>query len=82
VPIIWKIAIGDGHRLLEIERALHGANGAGELDQHAVPHDLNNAPIVLRNHGLEDVAPPGLKGCKRTLLINAHQPAVADHICG
>ena len=67
---------------MEIERALHSGNGAGELDQYAVPRDLDYAPMVFRNHRLEDVPPPRLERRKRALLIGAHKPAVPDHIGG
>src|SRR5262245_39893656 len=75
-------AIGGGHAGLEVHRALHRIDGAGELDQHAVARNLEDPPLILRNQGFEHVLAPGLQGGQRAGFVLLHEPAVADDISG
>ena len=40
--------------LLQLDRAGDGVHGAGELDQHAVAHHLDDAALMLRNQRRQD----------------------------
>jgi hypothetical protein len=71
-----------GHRALDFNRAAHRVDDAGELDQGAVAHQLDDAPVVLGNRGIDQFGPVTLKPRQRAGLILAHEARVADHIGG
>ena len=76
------VAIGDSHALLQIDGALHGIDGAPELQQHAIPGGLKYSALVFGDQRVQDVAAPCLKDRHRGGFVNFHQPAKADHIRG
>ena len=47
------------HRVLEIDRAAHGVDGAAELDERSVAEELDDAAAMLGNRGIEEVAAQG-----------------------
>ncbi len=69
-----------GGRLLDRERAVDGRDDAGELDQRAVAHELDQAPAVGRDAGIEDPAAVELQPLERAGLVGLHQAAVADDV--
>jgi hypothetical protein len=76
------ILVGHRHSLLQIDGALHGVDGAAELNENTVSGKLKNATLMSVNEGFEDFSPPGPEGSSRTRLVLLHQPAVADDIGG
>jgi len=67
--------------LLERHRALDGIDRAGELDQHAVAHDLEDAAAVTCDERLQCLAlRPDGGNCARLVLL--HQPGVTNHVGG
>ena len=52
--VLFQADIGLGHLLLKRNRALDGVDGAGELDQYAVAHELDYAPLMQRHKRRED----------------------------
>ena len=82
VAILGLTAVRGGHALLQIDGALHGVDGAGELDQHAVAGHLEDAALMLGDQWLQHLLAPGLERGQRAGLIVLHQPAVADHVGG
>ena len=68
--------------LLQIESALDRVDGAGELDQHAVAHQLYETAAMFRQQWLDDGLVPERQGSERAGLVDLDQPAVADHIGG
>ena len=67
------------HQLLKRDRALHGADHRGELDQHAIAGRLNDPPAMFGNKRIGSGA-MFAQQTRRTRLVGFHQPAVADHI--
>ena len=73
--------VGLADLLLQFDGAGDGVDGAGELDQHAVTHHLDDAALMLRHQGLEDsLAARSFRVRERAGLVLLHEPAVADHI--
>ena len=77
---IWQFAVRYGHIALQVDCTLHGVNRATELDEHAVPSDLEDAAVVASNDRFQHLLPPGPQYGHCTGLILLHQPAVSDHI--
>ena len=48
------VGIGGIHGFLQVDGAGDGVNGAGELNEDAVPHQLDDAAVMLRKQRLED----------------------------
>ncbi len=65
---------------LDRDRACHRVDDAGELDQGAVAHELDDAAPVLGDERLDQLLAVGLEARERALLVALHQPAVADHV--
>ena len=62
------------------DRSLLAVHGAGEFDQDAVPHDLDDTAPMPSNGGLEDSLSTGLEGGQRASLIQLHEPAVTNYV--
>ncbi len=77
---LGNIGVPIRHRSLNVGRALDRIDDAGELDQHPIAHELDDAPMMLRDLGIDDFFSVGLELGKRSRFIGAHQPAVADDI--
>ena len=68
------------HCLLKVDGTLHGIDDAGELDKHAVAHELENAAAMLRDHGHQDSLEALLQQRHRARFVLLHEAAEADHI--
>ena len=42
------------HSALQLGRCRHGIDGTGELHQRAIPHQLDDAPVVGADHRFQD----------------------------
>ena len=60
--------------------AAHRLNSAGELDQEAVTHGLEQPSSVLGDLGLDDLGAQCFELRQRSGLVAAHELRVADHI--
>ena len=79
---VGRICIGIGHALLKIDRTLHRVDGAGELDEHAISRDLEDATLMLGDQRLQNVLTSSFESSQRAGLIALHKPAIANHIGG
>src|SRR5262249_20118282 len=79
---VRHIRVTLGHIALDIERATHRVNNAGELGQQAVASVLDNPPAVLSDLGINEGAQVILELGVRSLFVLPGQTAVASHICG
>ena len=79
-PVSGSGGVGLGHPPLQLQGAGDRVHGAGELDQHAVAHELDDAAAMVADDRLEDGDAPLLQGRKRAGLVRLHQAAVADHV--
>jgi len=71
-------ALGD--RALDFDGAAHRVDDTGEFDQQAVAGGLDNAPAMLGDLGIDELAPVRLQPGERAFLVGPHQPAVAGDI--
>jgi hypothetical protein len=70
-----------GHAALDRDRSGDGVDGAGELAEDAVAHELDDTPTVLGDERLDQLLAVSLEAVEGALLIALHETRVADHIC-
>ena len=58
------------------------STGARELDQQAVAGGLDDAALVLGDHGVDQFAPMRFEPLDRAFFVGADQPRVAHDVCG
>ena len=75
-----RSALRARHVLLNGDGALDGVDHAGEFDQHAVAHELDDAPAVRGDFGLDQLLAVGAKRGERSRLVAGHQQAVSNHV--
>ncbi len=68
------------NRLLQLDGGGERVDGAGELHQHAVAGQLDDAAAALGQQRHELLLADGAQPGDGAALIPAHQPGVADHI--
>ena len=68
------------HPALDFDGAARRIEHAAELDQEAVAHHLEDAPAMLGDGGIEELAAMLAKRAERQLFVGLHQAAVADHV--
>jgi hypothetical protein len=69
-------------RLLSFHGSTHRFYDAGELRQHSVAHQLDDAAIVLGELGVDEVRAQGLEGGERTFLVGPDQPPPCRELSG
>ena len=69
-----------GHSALDHGSTLDGVDDAGELDQRAIAHELDDAAMEFLDRGVDQFAAAALQSLQRADLIFAHEAAVADHV--
>ena len=67
---------------LNFDRACHGIDDAGELDQRPVAHELDDAAVVSIDQRFDEFAAKRLEPGKCARLVQAHQAAVPHHVGG
>ena len=80
VPVLGNPGIALRHAALDFDRAARRIQNAAELDQEAVAHHLEDAPAMLGDGGIEELAAMLAKRAERALFIGLHEPAVADDV--
>ncbi len=80
VPVFRHSGIALGHPELNLHRAARSIEHAVELDQEAVAHGLENAPVVSGDGGIEEFPPMGFHRAESALFVGLHQAAVANDI--
>jgi hypothetical protein len=81
-PVVRQAGVDLNHPLLQVDGTLDGIHRAGELNQGAVAHQLDDPAAMLRNHWFEDGFPAVSKRSQRAGLIRLHEATVTDHISG
>ena len=69
-----------GIALLDVDRAGDGVDHAGELDQHPVAHELEQAPAMLRQRRLDHVSAQHCEPGQRASLVTLDEPREAGDI--
>ena len=80
VPVLGNAGVALEHAALDLDGAARRVDDAAELDQEAVAHHLEDAPAILGDGGIEELAAMLLQRPQRALLIGLHEPAVADDV--
>ena len=80
MPILGKTFVRGRHPRPEVNGKAHGIDRAGELDQNAIPHQLDDTAMMVADEGFQDSLAPLVERGQRTLLVQVDQPAVADHV--
>jgi hypothetical protein len=81
-PVLRLTRVAFRHRVLNIDGTTQCRHRARELDEDAVAGDLDDAALVLRDFGVDQLLPVCLQPLKRTFLVSADEPAVARHVGG
>ena len=68
------------HSLLHLDRVAHGIDHAAKLGQHPVPHELDDAPAMLGDLGIDDVLADRFEGREGAFLVGPDETAVPDHV--
>ena len=68
------------HAGLHFDRAAHGVDHAPELDDRAVAGALDNAPVMHRDDGVDEIAAERPQARKDTILVRACEPAISDDV--
>ena len=76
------IGVALAHLALDLSGAGDRIHHARKLDQHAVAGQLDDATLVLGDLGVEKLLAMRVERRERRRLIDAHEPAVADHVGG
>lgn len=84
-PEFDALVVADGgvpcdHAALDIECASAGVDDARKFDEHAIAGGLYDAPAVLDDCWIDEIAAMPLQPCKRAFFVEAHQPAVIGNV--
>ena len=70
------------HVVLNSERAAHRLHHAGEFGEEAIAHALEDAPLVLRRSGSQNLLVHGPEISQGSFLVLSHQPRIAGEVGG
>ena len=70
------------HAALDLDRATHRVDDAGELHQQAVAGGLDDAAAMFGDLRIDQRGEMRLERRERAVLVGAHEPAVAGHVGG
>ena len=74
------LRFGPRRRLLDRECAVDGRDNAPEFDECAVTHELDHAPGMGSDAGIEDPTSVDLQPFERPGVVGLHKAAVTDHV--
>lgn len=77
-----NIGVTLGHAPLDRHRAPQGIDHAGEFDQRAVAHELDDAAPMRGDQGIGKVGAVGLQRVQGSGLVLAHEAGVTDNVRG
>ena len=78
--ILGSLGFVGGHAVLPGGSAGDGIHHAGELDQQAVSHQLDDAAAMPGDERLQNLSAQLGEAPKRAGLVRPHQAGVADHV--
>lgn len=70
------------HSPLDLDRAENCVFHGTKLHQHAITDELDDAPVMRGDRDVPQLLPVSHEGRKRALLVELHQPTIADHVRG
>ena len=65
---------------MSFDRTLDRIHRAGELDQGAVAHKLDDAAVMRGDDWVEDLGSQRLKARQSAGLVGPHEPRIADRV--
>jgi hypothetical protein len=77
-----QASVALGHAILHLDGAAHGVHHAAEFYQHAVACALDDATVVDRNRGFDEIASQCPEAGKGSIFIRAGEPAEPDDVSG
>ena len=80
--IFRNVGVALGQSALQAHRAFDRIDDRAEFGQHAVAHQLEDAPVMARDLRLEQFLAPRRQPLMGALLVALHERRVADHIGG
>ncbi len=81
-PFRRDVLVALDHAALHRDGALDRIDDAGELDQRAVAHELDDTTVAGGDLAIDEVIPMGLQRRQGAGLVLLHEAAVADHVGG
>ena len=82
LPVFWLVRVPCRHRLLDGRGAGHRVHDAGELDEEAVAHGLEEPPLMLGDLGLDHLGAERPDRGEGAGLVLPHHLRIADDIGG
>src|SRR6516164_6817910 len=81
-PLCRCCGVAGDHLPLQLDRAAHRVDDAGELDKQAVAGSFDDATPMLGDFGIAEFTANRAQRRERALFVLAHQPRVAGDIDG
>ena len=79
-PVLRQAGVALDHAALHLDRAANGVDHAAELDDDPVAGPLNDAAVMHCDRRVDQIAAQRAKPRENTLLVDAGESAVADHV--
>jgi hypothetical protein len=79
-PVLRQAGVALDHGVLHFDGRTHGVDHAPELNNASVAGALDDAAVMRRDCGIDEVAAEAPKARERAVLVRSSEPAVADHI--
>ncbi len=80
LPLCGDFLLEVRHGALDLGRALHRVHGAGELSQQPVAGAFDDAAVVIRDRGIDQLGAVGLLARQGPGLVAFHEARVPDHV--
>src|SRR5262249_6943369 len=79
-PFFGHRGVALRHVPLEHDSTFNGVDYAAELGEQPVAHELEDAPVMLLDLGLEEVLAMRAHPLEGVRLVLLHEAAIADHV--
>ena len=80
--VVGEAGIALDRSALKLDGAAHRIDDARKLNQHPIPGGLDDPSVMFVDLGVEQGASKRFQACKGSLLVGAHEPAIAFDIDG
>ena len=80
--VVGETLVAIEHAALHFGGTAHRVDNAGELGQEAVAGGLDDAPLMLADFRIDQLAAMRLQAIERAFLVGADQTRIARHVGG